>query len=81
MYICSISDVQHAKLLTEQKKEHMTPANVKAYNEALTHSRLLKPDGPLELVHAYSITAGEQVISLRSVEAFQLQNLIVVLSP
>ncbi len=39
----------------------MTPANVKAYNKALKNSKLLNPEGPLDLVHVHSITAGEQV--------------------
>ena len=72
MFMCSITDVQPAKLLTEQKKQHMTPANVKAYNEALTQSRLLHPDGLLELVHAYSITAGKQGTHPKSTGGLQL---------
>lgn len=60
MFLCSISSLRHAKLKTEEKKQHMTPANVKAYNVALTESRLLNPDGPAGLIHMHSMTEGKQ---------------------
>lgn len=59
MFVCSISELRPAKLLTEEKRQHMTPANVKAYNKALTESKLLNSNESIQLVDAHSITAGE----------------------
>lgn len=59
MSLCSISEVQHHKLLAEDKRKFMTPADVQAYNKAISDSGLLLPEGPLRLVDVHTITAGK----------------------
>lgn len=54
----SISEVYPPKLKTEDKREHLTPARVDAYNYAIANSAVLSPDGPFHLIDIHSLTRG-----------------------
>ena len=54
----SISEVYPPKLKTEDKREHLTPACVDAYNHAIANSAVLSPDGPFHLIDIHSLTQG-----------------------
>lgn len=54
----SISEVYPPKLKTEEKRVHLTPANVDAYNLAMAKSGVLSPSGPFHLVDIHSLTRG-----------------------
>ena len=58
MALCSITEIQPDHLKTEEKRLHMTPANVKVYNQAIHESGLLLPSGLLHLLDVHRITAG-----------------------
>jgi len=57
--ICSISALHTSKMKTAEKRENMTPDNVKAYNEVIRNSRTLLPDGPMHLQDIHNITLGK----------------------
>ena len=54
----SMSEVYPPKLKTEDKREHLTPARVDAYNSAIANSAVLSPDGPFHLIDIHSLTQG-----------------------
>ena len=54
----SISEVYPPKLKTEDKREHLTPARVDAYNRAIANSAILSPDGPFHLIDIHGLTQG-----------------------
>ena len=54
----SISEVYPPKLKTADKREHLTPARVDAYNQAIADSAVLSPDGPFHLIDIHSLTQG-----------------------
>ena len=61
--IFSISEVFPPKLKTEEKRVHLTPANVDAYNHAMAKSGVLSPSGPFHLVDIHSLTRGMAAFS------------------
>ena len=54
----SISEVFPPKLKTEEKRQHLTPAGVDAYNLAIATRAVLAPSGPLHLVDIHGLTHG-----------------------
>ena len=59
MSIFSISEVYPPKLKTEEKRQHLTLANVDKYNRVMNDSHILVPDGSLYLVDMHHLTQGE----------------------
>lgn len=59
----SISEVYPPKLKTEEKRVHLTPANVDAYNLAMAKSGVFSPSGPFHLVDIHSLTRGMAAFS------------------
>jgi hypothetical protein len=58
MSVFSISEVYPPKLKTEEKRAHLTLANVDKYNKALNDSGILVPEGALYLVDVHHLTQG-----------------------
>ena len=59
MSIFSISEVYPPKLKTEEKRQHLTLANVDSYNKALNDSGILVPEGSLYLIDVHHLTQGK----------------------
>ncbi|KAK9825359.1 hypothetical protein WJX81_003344 [Elliptochloris bilobata] len=55
---CSISEVYPPKLKTEDKREHLTPARVDAYNLAIANNDVLYPSGPFHMLDIHRLTQG-----------------------
>ena len=58
MSFFSVSEVYPPKLKTEDKRLHLTLANVDAYNRAINDSGVLVPGGPLYLIDVHHLTQG-----------------------
>jgi len=60
----SISEVYPPKLKTEEKRQHLTPAGVDAYNLAIATRAVLAPAGPLHLVDIHGLTHGARALAV-----------------
>ena len=58
MSIFSMSEVYPPKLKTEEKRQHLTLANVDKYNKVKNDSHILVPDGSLYLIDMHHLTQG-----------------------
>lgn len=59
MSIFSMSEVYPPKLKTEEKRQHLTLANVDKYNKVMNESHILVPDGSLYLIDMHHLTQGQ----------------------
>lgn len=63
MAFFSITEVYPPRLRTEEKRQHLTPPAVDAYNRVINSSGILSPEGPLHLIDMHHLTQGGHLLT------------------